>query len=178
MIPAGRRALRRDCEARSVGSAPGGVVCRPREAGGEGLAARAERMVSNAAGTSVDAGRCAAEAAPRLPAGGGLPAPADPDLSRLQRTLRAGRPPRELRQMLESGICRGMGGSYSLKMPEVSSAMLARKLRMIAATGAAGAAMDCPGCLMQIRGGCAAADAPVRVHHTAEWLAAVLDGLD
>lgn len=76
--------------------------------------------------------------------------------------------------MQESAVCCGMGGSYSLKMPEVSSAMLARKLRMIAASEAEGVALDCPGCMMQIRGGCAAAGMPVRVRHTAEWLASVL----
>lgn len=69
MIPAGRRTLGRDSDGRSIGSAPGGMACRPSGAGGEGRAARAERMVSYTTDTALDAGRFAAEAAPRLPAG-------------------------------------------------------------------------------------------------------------
>jgi len=79
----------------------------------------------------------------------------------------------ELREMQESAVCCGMGRSDSLKMPEALSAMLARKLRRIAASEAEGVALGCPGCLMQIRGGCAATGMPVRVRHTAEWLASV-----
>jgi len=127
--------------------------------------------------------RLVAEGALRLPEGRELPALTYHDSCHLKRTLHAGQPPRELlratgyevREMAECDVCCGMGGSYSLKMPEVSSAMLARKLRMIAATGAEGVALDCPGCLMQIGGGCAASGQPARVRHTAEWLAQLLD---
>lgn len=117
------------------------------------------------------------------PRGASLPPLTYHDSCHLERTFHAEQPRREwlrgagyeLREMQESDVCCSMGGSDSLKMPEVSSAMPAHKLRMIAATGAT---MDCPGCLMQIRGGCAAAEAPVRVRHSAECLVSLLDSFD
>ena len=50
-------------------------------------------------------------------------------------------------------MCCGMGGSYSLKLPEISAPILERKLTNIKNTGAPLVVMDCPGCVMQIRGG-------------------------
>jgi L-lactate dehydrogenase complex protein LldF len=150
------------------------------------LAGRAEHLAAKTVDFSTFIRRLVEEGALRLPAGASLPPLTYHDSCHLKRTLHAEQPPRqllrgagyELREMQESDVCCGMGGSYSLKMPEVSSAMLARKLRMIAAAQAEGVALDCPGCLMQIRGGCAASDAPVRVHHTAEWLASLLEATD
>lgn len=81
-----------------------------------------------------------------------------------------------LRQRRQSDVCCGMGGSCSPKMPKVPAAMLARKLGRMAEPEAAGVAVDCPACLMQIRGGCAAAGCPVQVCHTAGWLAAAVGG--
>lgn len=157
-----------------------------RRQGGREFAARAGQLAEKTVDFSAFIRRLVEEGALRLPEGASLPPLTYHDSCHLKRTLHAEQPPRELlrgagyelREMQESDVCCGMGGSYSLKMPEVSSAMLARKLRMIAATGAAGAAMDCPGCLMQIRGGAAAAGSPVRVHHTAEWLASLLERFD
>lgn len=101
------------------------------------------------------------------------------DSCHLKRTLHADQSPRELLQkagyelteMFECDICCGMGGSYSLKLPEISSPILQRKLTNIKNTGAPVVAMDCPGCVMQIRGGMDQDGAPVRVRHTAEILA-------
>jgi len=157
-----------------------------RQQGEHDLAGRAEHLAAKTVDFSTFIRRLVEEGALRLPAGANLPPLTYHDSCHLKRTLHAEQPPRqllrgagyELREMQESDVCCGMGGSYSLKLPEVSSAMLARKLRMIAATQAEGVALDCPGCLMQIRGGCAAADAPVRVHHTAEWLASLLEATD
>jgi Fe-S oxidoreductase len=64
-----------------------------------------------------------------------------------------------------------MGGSYSLKLPSISRAVLGRKLENIRAAGARGVSTDCPGCVLQIRGGCDAAGMDVEVRHTAERLA-------
>ena len=58
----------------------------------------------------------------------------------------------ELKEMFESDMCCGMGGSYSVKFPEISAPILERKLGNIEKTGAGTVAMDCPGCVMQIRG--------------------------
>jgi iron-sulfur cluster protein len=147
------------------------------------LAERAERLAAVTEDFSTFVCRLAAQGALRLPGSNGLGPLTYHDSCHLKRTLHAEQAPRELlrgcgyglREMRESDVCCGMGGSYSLKMPEVSAAMLARKLRMIAETEAAGVAVDCPGCLMQIRGGCAAAGASAQVRHTAEWLASALE---
>jgi iron-sulfur cluster protein len=105
------------------------------------------------------------------------------DSCHLKKTLKVSQAPRdllqqagyELTEMFESDMCCGMGGSYSLKLPEISAPILQRKLANIQKTGAAIAAMDCPGCAMQIRGGIdkarPAEGTPVQVRHTAELLA-------
>lgn len=101
------------------------------------------------------------------------------DSCHLKRTLHVSEQPRELlawagyelKEMFEADTCCGMGGSYSMKLPEISAPILRRKLHNIWETGAATVAMDCPGCVMQIRGGFDQSDAPVRVKHTVELLA-------
>ncbi|MGN0852361.1 MAG: L-lactate dehydrogenase (quinone) large subunit LdhH [Kiritimatiellia bacterium] len=70
----------------------------------------------------------------------------------------------------EDGCC-GFGGSFSLKFPEISAELLARKLDGIAATGAARVALDCPGCALQVRGGIDRRGMKVQVVHVAEVLA-------
>ena len=47
--------------------------------------------------------------------------------------------------MFEADMCCGMGGSYSLKLPEISAPILQRKLTNIEKTGATIVALDCPG---------------------------------
>ncbi len=101
------------------------------------------------------------------------------DSCHLKRTLRVSEQPRELLQkagytlteMFECDNCCGMGGSYSLKLPEISAPILQRKLKHIKETGAPTVAMDCPGCVMQIRGGMDQDGAKVEVRHTVELLA-------
>lgn len=101
------------------------------------------------------------------------------DSCHLKRTLNVSEEPRELLkktgydlvEMFESDFCCGMGGSYSLKLPEISAPILARKLKNIKDTGASLVAMDCPGCAMQIKGGFDKEGTPVNVKHTVELLA-------
>ncbi len=101
------------------------------------------------------------------------------DSCHLKRTLKADQPPRELltkagyelEEMFECDTCCGMGGSYSLKLPEISGSILTRKLTNIKNTGAPVVAMDCPGCVMQIRGGMDQDGSDVAVCHTAELIA-------
>jgi len=105
------------------------------------------------------------------------------DSCHLKKTLKADRAPRELLgkagyelvEMFECDMCCGMGGSYSLKLPEISAPILRRKLTNIKNTGAPIVAMDCPGCAMQIRGGLDKDGAPIEVRHTAELIADRLD---
>uniref|UniRef100_C6E3V9 4Fe-4S ferredoxin-type domain-containing protein n=1 Tax=Geobacter sp. (strain M21) TaxID=443144 RepID=C6E3V9_GEOSM len=106
------------------------------------------------------------------------------DSCHLKRTLKVSEEPRELLQkagyqleeMFECDMCCGMGGSYSMKLPEISAPILKRKLQNIKDTGAPVVAMDCPGCVMQIRGGFDQQGGEVKVKHTAELLAERLKG--
>ncbi|MDX2480795.1 MAG: LUD domain-containing protein [Desulfuromusa sp.] len=81
----------------------------------------------------------------------------------------------ELVEMAHADRCCGFGGSYSLTShPDISKNILQDKVADIKASGATCVAMDCPGCMMQIRGGLEKADVPVRAQHTIELLAAAL----
>jgi len=82
----------------------------------------------------------------------------------------------ELRELPESGVCCGFGGTFSVEHPEVSKQILARKLGHVEETGAATVVTDNPGCLMQMRGGLRAAGRPERAKHLAEVLAERLVG--
>jgi len=105
------------------------------------------------------------------------------DSCHLKRTLRATEAPRrllgrtghEVVEMFESDSCCGMGGSYSVKLPEISAPMLKRKLDHIRKTEAPLVATDCPGCVMQLRGGVDKDGSRVEVRHTADLLAEALE---
>ena len=100
------------------------------------------------------------------------------DSCHLKRTLNVSQQPRELltkagyeiSEMYEADMCCGMGGSYSLKLPEISAPILERKVVNIKNSGATLAVMDCPGCVMQIRGGIDKDGASIKVEHTAQRL--------
>jgi len=68
-----------------------------------------------------------------------------------------------------------MGGSYSLKLPEISAPILERKLDHIKQTLTSLVVMDCPGCVMQIRGGLDKDGADIKVEHTVQRLADQLE---
>ncbi|MCC7054087.1 MAG: 4Fe-4S dicluster domain-containing protein [Gemmatimonadaceae bacterium] len=70
----------------------------------------------------------------------------------------------------DSDQCCGSAGIYNLIEPGVSDAVLAPKLRHIAATGATLVATGNPGCLMQIGAGLARAGSTVRVAHPIDLL--------
>jgi iron-sulfur cluster protein len=105
------------------------------------------------------------------------------DSCHLKRTLRAEKAPRKLMQqagyelveMQESDMCCGMGGSYTLKLPELSAPILERKLVNIEKTGAPLLLIDCPGCVMQIRGGIDKRGSNIKVEHTATRLEECLE---
>ncbi len=77
----------------------------------------------------------------------------------------------ELKEMFECDTCCGMGGSYTVKQPEISMQMLKRKLRNIEDAGAAYVAAECPGCLIQIRGGLDKSGSKIEAKHPAELMA-------
>jgi Fe-S oxidoreductase len=105
------------------------------------------------------------------------------DSCHFKRTLHADQTPRklmkqagyELVEMDECDMCCGMGGSYTLKMPEISAPILQRKLVNIEKTGAPLLLIDCPGCVMQIRGGLDKRGSKIKVEHTLQRLAESLE---
>jgi iron-sulfur cluster protein len=105
------------------------------------------------------------------------------DSCHFKRTLHAEQNPRklmkqagyELVEMEESDMCCGMGGSYTLKLPELSAPILERKLVNIEKVGAPLLLIDCPGCVMQIRGGLDKRGSKIKVEHTVQRLADCLE---
>ncbi len=77
----------------------------------------------------------------------------------------------ELVELPEADQCCGFGGSFSVRLPEVSTAILDKKLANVERTGA-----DClvacdAGCLMQMSGGLSRRGSRVRALHLAQILA-------
>jgi len=105
------------------------------------------------------------------------------DSCHFKRTLHADQTPRklmkqagyELVEMEESDMCCGMGGSYTIKMPEISAPILERKLVNIEKAGAPLLLIDCPGCVMQIGGGLDKRGSKIKVEHTVQRLANCLE---
>jgi len=77
----------------------------------------------------------------------------------------------ELREMPQSDVCCGFGGSTSIEHPEVAERLLHNKLRNAESTGASILVADNPGCLMHLRGGVDAAGKSIRVLHLAQLMA-------
>ena len=91
----------------------------------------------------------------------------------------------EVAEMVDSSVCCGFGGSFSVDHPEVADRVLQRKLRTIEGTGASIVVTDNPGCIFHLRGGLNARQRAlpgaeesevhsVRVLHLAELLAEML----
>ena len=66
--------------------------------------------------------------------------------------------------------CCGFGGLFAVRLPEVSSQILAKKLANVESTGAACLVACDAGCLMQMGGGLTRAKSRVRALHLAELL--------
>ncbi len=71
----------------------------------------------------------------------------------------------------ESDSCCGSAGMYSFLQPELSDAILARKIEAIRRSGAGIVVTANPGCILQLRRGVQNAGLPVRVTHLVELLA-------
>jgi Fe-S oxidoreductase len=102
------------------------------------------------------------------------------DSCHLKRSLGITEEPRELLKMAGADLvemafsdrCCGFGGSYSVKFPELSTRILSQKLANIENTGAGMVAVECPGCLMQLRKGLAnQSENTIRARFMAEILA-------
>lgn len=101
------------------------------------------------------------------------------DSCHLLRGLHESATPREILENLD-GVelvelpghdeCCGFGGSFSVRLPEVSSAILEKKLTNVEATGASCVVACDAGCLMQMAGGLTRRKSQVRAVHLAELL--------
>ncbi len=68
-------------------------------------------------------------------------------------------------------VCCGFGGAFSVKMSDISSAMLNEKLDNIVATGAGTVIAGDTGCIMHMQGGLRRRRSDVQVVHIAQFLA-------
>jgi L-lactate dehydrogenase complex protein LldE len=90
--------------------------------------------------------------------------------SRSPRTILENLSGAELVDLPGADECCGFGGSFSVRLPEVSTQILAKKLANVEATGA-GCLVACDaGCLMQMSGGLKRRKSRVRALHLAELL--------
>ena len=67
--------------------------------------------------------------------------------------------------------CCGFGGSFSVRLPEISTSILAKKMANIEKSGAECLVACDAGCLMQMRGGLSRKGSPVQALHLAQVLA-------
>jgi L-lactate dehydrogenase complex protein LldE len=72
-------------------------------------------------------------------------------------------------------VCCGFGGTFAVKYPDVSNAMVSRKTALYRATEAEFVLGGDLGCLMNIAGKLSREGSPMRVRHVAEVLAGVTD---
>jgi L-lactate dehydrogenase complex protein LldE len=77
----------------------------------------------------------------------------------------------EIRPMERSEVCCGFGGAFSVKMPDISTAMLTEKLDNVQKTGASRLIAGDTGCIMHMEGGLRRRGSSVQVLHIAELLA-------
>jgi L-lactate dehydrogenase complex protein LldE len=76
-----------------------------------------------------------------------------------------------LKEMKTPEVCCGFGGTFCVKYPEISNAMVSEKSTDIAATGASTLLAGDLGCLMNMAGKLQREGSPVQVRHVAEVLA-------
>ena len=97
------------------------------------------------------------------------------DVDRAPRALLSRVTGLELVNLEDATECCGFGGAFSVKFPELSSAILDSKLRAVEESGAQVLTASDAGCLMQIGGGLARRGSEVRVLHVAELLAGMAE---
>ncbi|MBW1981397.1 MAG: LUD domain-containing protein [Deltaproteobacteria bacterium] len=71
----------------------------------------------------------------------------------------------------DEDMCCGFAGSYSIDFPEISAEILQRKLTHLQASGAEMVVTDCPGCVLQLRGGLQVRNSNMKVRHMVEAVA-------
>lgn len=91
------------------------------------------------------------------------------------RTLLSTIPGLELREMEDSEVCCGFGGTFCIKYPDISNRMVSDKIANIQATGADLLLAGDLGCLLNMAGKLKRLDSPIQVRHVAEILAGDTD---
>ena len=76
----------------------------------------------------------------------------------------------DFRPLERADVCCGFGGTFAVKMSDISTAMLDEKLDNVEATGAKTLVAGDAGCIMHMAGGLRRRGSPVRVAHLAEYL--------
>jgi L-lactate dehydrogenase complex protein LldE len=82
----------------------------------------------------------------------------------------------ELAELPQAEACCGFGGTFALKNADVSTSMLADKMRHVVATGAYACAAADSSCLMHIGGGLTRLNSPITTVHLAQILASTREG--
>ena len=82
----------------------------------------------------------------------------------------------DLVDLPDADVCCGFGGTFAVKNADVSTAMLADKMRTVLATRAEVCTAGDSSCLMHIGGGLSPLNAGTRTVHLAEILASTRDG--
>lgn len=81
-----------------------------------------------------------------------------------------------LEEMKNSDRCCGFGGTYSfLSHPQIARQIAGDKVDAIRKTGVKTVAMDCPGCMIMIKGSMGKVDSSIRCVHTVELLAEAME---
>ena len=81
----------------------------------------------------------------------------------------------KLTELRDADICCGFGGTFCVKYPDISNAIVEKKTAAIAATGAGTLLAGDLGCLMNMAGKLQRQDIPVHTRHVAEVLAGMTD---
>jgi L-lactate dehydrogenase complex protein LldE len=81
----------------------------------------------------------------------------------------------DLRELNEPELCCGFGGTFCVKYPEISDAMVANKIEDIEESGAAAVLAGDLGCLMNMAGKASRLGSKVEFRHVAEVLAGISD---
>ena len=79
----------------------------------------------------------------------------------------------ELKELYDSDVCCGFGGTFCVKYPDISNTIVTKKAEAIAKTGAGTLLAGDLGCLMNMAGKLQRLGKPVRARHVAEVLAGV-----
>jgi L-lactate dehydrogenase complex protein LldE len=81
----------------------------------------------------------------------------------------------DLKEMPDSDVCCGFGGTFCVKYPDVSNAIVEKRTARIAESGAGTLLAGDLGCLLNMAGKMSREGRPIRARHVAEVLAGMAD---